>query len=251
MIPKKTAIKLINEKIVKFQEILNVPYSKTYDDTYHYVYQGTIMLLKDIFPKGNEDWRFVHEVGATRKENYLDDRENTLRYQDHIKSCIAELKMAKDRLKYLPELVDSSNPSITNKVAFVAKSFHKSDRDLNEYFEGILKALNIPYLTAERYSKDSVPVKVENRIAKSNVIIVIFVKRYTTVDGKFLPPNWLIKEEEQKEKRQVIALVEEGLTELAGLENQKELIYFKRNNHTKMKKATITFLEALKEHGLV
>ena len=111
IVPKKKAIDLLNKKIKRFKEIQNAPYSKIYDDNYHYVYQGAIKLLGDFFPSGNEDWRVQHEVGSTREESYIDESQNTLRYQVHIKLCIAELRMAKDRLTYLPEIDETHHPS--------------------------------------------------------------------------------------------------------------------------------------------
>ena len=138
-------------------------------------------------------------------------------------------------------------------VPFVAMSLHESDKDINEYVTGILDALEIKFVTGERYSKESIPKKVKERIGNSELFIDIFVKRDEIKDGGYTTPPWLVKELgiAQGAKKDVIAWVENGIKDIAGLDYEKEVIYFERNNIKSIMNATIKFLEALKEHKLI
>lgn len=93
----------------------------------------------------------------------------------------------------------------------------------------------------------------KNRIKSSDLLIGILVKRDETINGRYKTPEWLIKEIgiAQGAGEDVIVLVEKGVTDIAGLRSEKEIIYFERNNSNEIKTATLKFLEALKEHGLV
>ncbi len=55
-------------------------------------------------------------------------------------------------------------------------SFEQADKEINDYVTGILEALKIKFETGDRYSKESIPDKVKNRIATSGLFIVVFVK---------------------------------------------------------------------------
>jgi len=132
-------------------------------------------------------------------------------------------------------------------------SFDETDQDINQYVTGILKALQIDFETGERYSKDSIPQKVQSRIRSSDLFIIIFVKRDKIESGGYTTPSWLLKELgiAQGSRKDIIAWVEEGIKDIGGLNYEKEVIYFERNNVKKIMKATIKFLEALKEHKLI
>ncbi len=144
---------------------------------------------------------------------------------------------------------------LTRKVkkAFVSMSFEDSDRVINNYFIKILDSLKIGYETGEPYSKDSIPTKVKTRILNSGIFILILVKRDEIIGGGYTSPSWLLKELgiAQGAGKETIALVEKNIKELGGLNQEKELIYFTRDDLIDMEKATIKFLEALKEHGLI
>ena len=84
-------------------------------------------------------------------------------------------------------------------------------------------------------------------------MIGIFTRREETKDGKYRTAEWLVKELgiATGAGKHVIALVEKGVGDIAGLKYEKEVIYFERNNAEEIQKATIKFLEALREHGLI
>ena len=174
-------------------------------------------------------------------------------YEDHISSCITRLKLHRETIQNFWEVDELETVATPTIVPFVSMSFDKSDQDVNQYVIGILEALQIEFRTGERYSKDSIPQKVENRIRSSDLFIIIFVKRDKIEGGGYTTPPWLLKELgiAHGAKKDVIAWVERDIKDIAGLNYEKEVIYFKRNNVNEIEKATIKFLEALKEHELI
>jgi hypothetical protein len=160
--------------------------------------------------------------------------------------------------------VDSSQPNSrslqneskmrkSNIIPFVSMSSDPADQEINNYVIGILKSLQIDYETGERYSKESIPEKVKNMIEESELFIGIIVRRDRIEGGGFTTTGWLLKELglAQGCKKEVIAWVERGIKDIADLNYEKEIIYFDRTNLVDIQKATLKFLEALKEHKLL
>ncbi len=174
-------------------------------------------------------------------------------YRDDINSCIAQLKVYRERIQNFWETNELETATKSTIVPFVSMSFDESDQDINQYVTGILKALQIDFETGERYSKDSIPEKVQSRIRSSDLFISILVKRDKLEGGGYTTPSWLHKELgiAQEAQKDVIAWVERDIKDIAGLNSEKEVIYFKRNDANEIEKATIKFLEALKEHKLI
>jgi len=168
-----------------------------------------------------------------------------------------EILKAQRNFEIYEQTIKTANPSVSHKKivksAFLSISFDNKDKKLNDYFKKILEALKINYETGERYSKDNIPDKIKKKIENCDLIIVVFVKRDELSKGGHSTPAWLIKElaHAQAKGKEAIALVEEDIKDIAGLKMEKEIISFKRDHHTKMLEASIKFLEALKEHGLV
>jgi len=258
-ISKSKAIKLIEEKIKQFQILLeNATYENRYNADYDSSYYGTEALLTDLFSKDEaENFRknVNSGVGVITLGGPINYARELQDYKKHINKCITQLQIYKERTQNFweaKELIDNKKAKI---IPFVSMSFSKSDHDINQYFIDILKILQIKFVTGERYSKDNIPEKVKKRIIKSGLVIIIFVKRDKLENGKYIPPSWLIKERgiAQGAGKDVIALVENGIDKkyLASLDSEKEIIYFEQNNVMAMRKATIRFLEALKEHKLI
>ena len=132
-------------------------------------------------------------------------------------------------------------------------SFDDRDRDINDYVINILKALKIDFETGESYSKDSIPQKVKSRIQSSDLFIIILVKREKIEGGGYTTSSWLLKELgiAQGSRKDVIAFVEKDIKGIAGLNYEKEVIYFERDKINEIMKATVKFIEALKEHNLI
>jgi hypothetical protein len=242
-IPKNKALELIDEKILQFQKVLaETTYNNRYNEAYKLAYHGTETLLTELFSK-EEAMDFRSSVASPRVTvvgGEIDYARRLQDYKDHVNSCIAQLKVL--------EIVTKSTV-----VPFVSMSFDESDQDINQYITGLLKALQINFETGERYSKDSIPQKVQNRIRNSDHFIIVFVKRDKIESGGYTTPSWLLKELgiAQGAQKDVIAWVERDIKDIAGLNYEKEVIYFERNNAKEIEKATIKFLEALKEHKLI
>jgi len=234
----------------------NTTYENRYKEDYQLAYEGTEMLLAELFSQ-EEAMHFrsrVNVVGTIVLVGREDYAERVREYREHIEKCIAHLRTYRERIEdfWSDELETITRTSI---VPFVAMSFDEADKDINEYVKGILKALHIDFITGEPYSKESIPEKVKSRIRNSDLLISIFVKRAKKEGGGYTTPSWLLKELgiAQGASKDIIAWVEEDIDpkELAGLNWEKEVIYFKRDDLKEMEKATIKFLEALKEHKLI
>jgi len=254
-IPKTKAIELIDQKIKQFEQVReNARYENRYKEEYQLAYQGTEMLLIELFSE-DESKKFRMEVTGPLlilAGQEIDVAEEIRGYKEHISSCIAQLKACKERIEnfWSDEEKKTTRKSV---VLFVAMSFDEADKDINEHVIGILKSLQIDFKTGERYSRESIPEKVKSRILESDLVISIFVKRDEIKSGGYTTPPWLIGEVKfaQGAKKDVIAWVERGIKDIAGLDYEKEVIYFVRDDVKEMKKATIKFLEALKEHKVI
>lgn len=138
--------------------------------------------------------------------------------------------------------------------AFVSKSFNLADREVNSYFERLMHAAGIETATAEAYTDEPIPTRVERVLSECDFLIGIYVIRYEDVDKKtVVTSQWLMRETftAHGQGKKFIALVEDGVTDTAGLNLDKELIYFDRGDRISMQEATIRFVQALHFHGLV
>ena len=253
---KKKALELINAKISQFQKVLaEANYDNRYNEAYDLAYYGTESLLTELFSK-EEAANFRRSVTSgvvffNRGE--IDYDEKLRDYKEHINSCITQLKVYRERIQNFWVTDEMETVTKSTVVPFISMSFDELDQEVNQYVTGILKALQINFETGERYSKDSIPQKVQSRIRSSDLFIIIFVKRDKIEGGGYTTPSWLLKELgiAQGARKDVIAWVEKGIKDIAGLNYEKEVIYFDRNNVKEVEKATTKFLEALKEHKLI
>lgn len=255
-IPKNKALELIDEKISQFQKVLaEATYNNRYNEAYKLAYHGTETLLTELFSK-EEAMDFRSSVASsivTVLGGEIDYAKRLQDYRDHVNSCIAKLKVYRERIQIFWATNELETVTKSTVVPFVSMSFDESDQDINQYVTGLLKALQIDFETGKRYSKDSIPQKVQNRIRNSGCFIIIFVKRDKIEGGGYTTPSWLLKELgiAQGAQKDVIAWVERGIKDIAGLNYEKEVIFFERNNVKEIERATIKFLEALKEHKLI
>jgi len=254
-LPKNKALELINEKLAQFQKILaEATYENRYSETYELAYYGTEILLTELFSK-EEAMNFRSRVssGFAAIGGTIDYEKELRDYKDHISSCIAQLKVYKERIQNFWGTNELETATKSIIVPFISMSFDESDQEINQYVTGILKSLQIDFKTGERYSKESIPQKVQSRIRSSDLFIIIFIKRDKIEGGGYTTPSWLLKELgiAQGARKDIIAWVEKGIKDIAGLNYEKEVIYFERDNAKEMERATIKFLEALKEHKLI
>ncbi len=137
---------------------------------------------------------------------------------------------------------------------FVSKSFDLADRELNSYFERIMKAAGLEIATAEDYTGESIPQRVERILSECHFLVGIYVIRYEdSTKNKIVTSQWLMRETftAHGQGKQFIALVEDGVNETGGLNIDKELISFDRNNVASIQEATVKFIQALRWHGLL
>jgi len=257
-ISKTKAIQLIDEKISQFENGRTL-YKLIGNEPYQVAYYGTLNLLTELFSKEEmiKFWEIVN-ASANLITKETDSTKASYLFSLHIESCIAQLKVYKEKIQnFWPdeiEIVSHAKPVSYSKILpFISISFDDTDKEVNEYVTAILKALQIDFVTGERYSRDSIPQKIRNRIRDSGLFISIFVKRDKIEGGGYTTPSWLLKELgiAQGTGKDVIAWVEKGIKDIAGLNYEKEVIYFERRDIKEMQKATIKFLEALCEHGLI
>jgi hypothetical protein len=138
--------------------------------------------------------------------------------------------------------------------AFVSKSFDLADREVNSYFERLMRAAGVDIATAEEYTDEPIPVRVERVLSECDFLIGIYVIRYEDTERRtVVTSQWLMRETftAHGQGKKFIALVEEGVTDTAGLNIDKELIYFRRDDRVSMQEATIKFIQALHWHALV
>ncbi|MCR4422579.1 MAG: hypothetical protein NUV32_08935 [Exilispira sp.] len=254
-IQKTKAIELINEKIEQFENVAKkATYENRYNEDYELAYHGTETLLTELFSQEEAmNFRRNVTVGIAVAGGEIDLAEEVRDYKDHIGKCVAQLKVYRERIQNFWHTDEVETTTRTSILPFVSMSFDEPDQDINQYVTGILNALQIDFETGERYSKDSIPEKVQSRIRTSDLFIIILVKRDKIEGGGYTTPSWLLKELgiAQGARKDVIAWVERDIKDIAGLDYEKEVIYFERNNVKEIEKATIKFIEALKEHELI
>jgi hypothetical protein len=137
---------------------------------------------------------------------------------------------------------------------FVSKSFDIADRDVNSYFERVMKAVGLQIATAEEFTGEPIPLRVERILSDCDFLVGIYVIRYEdTEKKKIITSQWLMRETftAHGQGKQFIALVEDGVSDIGGLNIDRELIFFKRGDAISMQEATIKFLQALRWYGLI
>ena len=125
---------------------------------------------------------------------------------------------------------------------FVSKSFDLADREVNSYFERLMQAAGIEIATVEEYTDEPIPVRVERILSECGFLVGIYVVRYEDQDKKkMVTSQWLMRETftAHGQGRKFIALMEEGVNDVGGLNIDKELIIFRRGDITSMQEATI------------
>lgn len=95
------AFELIDQKILQFQDILaKATFEKMYDESYELAYHGTETLLTELFSK-EEAMEFRRNVTLPMvvvggEEDHAKELQD---YKDHVGSCIAQLKVYRERVQ--------------------------------------------------------------------------------------------------------------------------------------------------------
>ncbi len=115
-------------------------------------------------------------------------------------------------------------------------------------------AAGVDIATAEDFTGESIPQRVERILSACDFLVGIYVIRYEdNTRGKIVTSQWIMRETftAHGQGKNFIALVEDGVNEIAGLQMDKELIFFHRNDVTSLQEATIKFIQALRWYGLI
>ena len=99
---EEQAIKLIDEKIGQFKDILeNATYENRYDESYDLVYYGTEELLTDLFSRSTAETfsKNVSGVGIISLGEPINYAQKSEDYKDHIKKCITTYKFTEKKYK--------------------------------------------------------------------------------------------------------------------------------------------------------
>lgn len=137
---------------------------------------------------------------------------------------------------------------------FVSKSFDPGDRGVNSYFERLMQAAGVETATAEAYTDEPISARVERVLSECDFLVGIYVIRYEDKDKhKIVTSQWLMRETftAHGQGKKFIALVEDSVSDIAGLSADKELITFRRDDLQSMQEATIKFVQALRWHGFL
>lgn len=166
------------------------------------------------------------------------------------------IREAFDRVKRAEKIgmIPITSSAICKKTLFVSKSFHRSDKDVNEYIEGILKSLKINYETGEPYTAGSIPESVKRKISANEVFLSIWV--HDREGDKIIPKRtrtYLISETEYAEglNKPVILIVQKGISQFGIFGSDKRHITIALTPSEVLIKATKELLEAITFHGLV
>jgi len=255
-ITKEQALEWIDGKLALFKVLLEKPCKQgVYDEEFRKALGTTQDMLNHLYEgKGDEFNAKILNAGVVytkvSRVSLLD--ENRTR-EKRLRIAITHLEGIKERIERYWEIDAARSTTSKKPVPFVSKSFADEDKAVNEYFEGILVALSIHFLTGEEYSSESIPQKVESEIDKADLLIAIVTRRDKKENDHYTVPPWITREVFFAKGRDMdfIILMEDGVEELAGLRGEKELIYFTRTDLKKMQQATLKFLEALRVHNLV
>lgn len=100
-IPKSKVLELIDQKVLQFEKIsADATYENRYNEAYKLAYYGTESLLTELFSKEevmNFRRNVTHAIALVGKK--VDHGEELEEYKDHINSCIAHLRVYRDRIQ--------------------------------------------------------------------------------------------------------------------------------------------------------
>jgi len=172
-------------------------------------------------------------------------------FEESLKKIQTSIKRKAEVIDGLLSKQETSDAKGPQKVPFISKGFADKERGTNEYFEKLLDSLGITFTTGEPYSTSSIPDKIRAMIQGSNLLIAIVQRRYgDRTQG--VGSSWIIREMTYASTigKPLIIIAQEGV-DLAGFPMEEEIIYFNKIKSESLEQATMKFLEALCEHGLI
>ncbi len=119
---------------------------------------------------------------------------------------------------------------------------------------GISSTEGIEIATAEDYTDEPIPVRVERILSECDFLVGVYVIRYEDMKkDRVVTSQWLMRETftAHGQGKKFIALVEDGVSDTGGMNIDKELIFFRRDDLVSIQEATVKLLQALRWHGLL
>lgn len=118
-----------------------------------------------------------------------------------------------------------------NITAFVGHSFNQEDHDLVSAIKHLLTSLGVTCDSGEKPQGRSVSKKILERI-KSNELFVGIFTRKTKLSGtnQWTTSSWIVEEKAAaiNERKRLLLLVEEGVTDIGGLQGDYEYVRFNK-----------------------
>ena len=123
-ISKSKALELIDKKKNQFSGILDrANYSNMHDQEYEEVYYDTESLLCDLFSK-EESMEFRRNVGPAVIVSGRSESQRLQDYKKHLKSCISQLKVYRNRVQNFWNKQKVDNWSLSNnKLQILCRGF--------------------------------------------------------------------------------------------------------------------------------
>jgi hypothetical protein len=146
----------------------------------------------------------------------------------------------------IPDFIPTVRYAVRETKAFVAHSFAPEDERVVELIKGFVEKVGLVVVTGEAAAPGGITDKIKTRISDCEVFIVIYTRREEITPGVFQAPTWLLQETgfAISESKQLIILVEDGVTNIGGLQADNELIPFRRDD---LAPALLKIQEALLE----
>jgi tetratricopeptide (TPR) repeat protein len=117
-------------------------------------------------------------------------------------------------------------------TAFVGHSFDKKDHDLVIAIKCLLASLGVTCDSGEKAEGRSISKKILERIKRNELFVGIFTRK-TKLSGKddWTTSNWIVEEKAAaiNAKKKLLLLVEEGVTDIGGLQGDYEYVRFDRS----------------------
>jgi tetratricopeptide (TPR) repeat protein len=133
---------------------------------------------------------------------------------------------------YPPHVLSSIRYAIRELPAFVGHSFAAKDRDIVDNMIQFVTKLGLKCESGLRPEANSITVKIKQRIQASEVFVGIFTRRNKQTDGSYSTSPWVIEEKTLAitQNKKLLLFVEEGVSEIGGMQGDHEYIEFDRKH---------------------
>ena len=131
-----------------------------------------------------------------------------------------------------PMMFPSLKFGVRGASAFVGHSFAVEDQPIIERLLDFFSKLGLICDTGMRSEPSSISDKVRSRINEAEIFVAIFTRRGTAnVDGSYSTSAWVVEEKSYAiaQGKRVLLFVEEGVSDIGGMQGDMEYIKFNRD----------------------